>query len=287
MNAKYNIGDKVKFKDGDFAADVCRVTQILSEEHTVGYFLFNETENRPMWKSAWESELELVTDPAPVPCVLTEHQAEIAQLRAELAEAQADYAELGLAKLESENELSGRINHLEAENARMKEILGVIRQIAGTIQWEDAQQQLNAILAQTQRLHWDLALQSPSEAPKHCSNCGKLLGDNAAKSDYVDGSFCSTACVNEYEAEREVPEAAPASEVSLTDAEIEWLAEHWMQSERCFVHLKGESPKNLHPKTYWVKGSEGIRFHIDLIADYDTPANRQAIAKRRKELGLT
>jgi hypothetical protein len=43
---------------------------------------------------------------------------------------------------------------LENENARMKEIIEMVRQVASS-NWEDSQQQLNAILAQAQRIHWD------------------------------------------------------------------------------------------------------------------------------------
>jgi hypothetical protein len=64
---QFTAGDKVKFTEGDFAKDLIRVTEALEDKgYGVAYFLFNETLNRPMWKSAYHDELKPYTE-APKP----------------------------------------------------------------------------------------------------------------------------------------------------------------------------------------------------------------------------
>jgi hypothetical protein len=127
-------------------------------------------------------------------------------------------------------------------------------------------------------------------AKKHfCSNCGKQLGSVYSISDYVDGQFCSAECVDEYEAEREVPKA-PA-DVTLTDAEIDWLAERQLASGRFLERFTGAITSYLNidfSKMDCEFGSGDYLYDkiYTLKPDYDTPANRAAIEARRKELGL-
>lgn len=78
------------------------------------------------------------------------------------------------------------------------------------------------------------------------------------------------------------------SEVTLTDREIDWLATHQSQASEDRYYSKEAAESNWRKHPFEVERVTELSYTgitYKLKSGFDTPANRQAIKARRKELG--